>query len=215
MRNLVKSEVFNIENIIPSVKHQTISKSLREKSESSLVLLSLAEGTDISAELYLEDKYYFLFKGRVKIGSVDLKEGELLYCSEKTLFGIYSEKESFLLEITVKFKKGDKMKNIPKGEAISLKDNVSYVEGAISNLDILSRKDLKMMLMAFDKGEGLNPHSAPGDALVVPLEGEATVTVGDKSFDLSPGRQIVFPKNINHSVRAKTEYKMLLIMAID
>ena len=71
------------------------------------------------------------------------------------------------------------------------------------------------MVMAFDKGEGLSPHSAPGDALVIPLEGEAILSVGDKSYEIKVGEQLVFPKNIEHSVRAKTKYKMLLILSID
>ncbi|WP_215905086.1 cupin domain-containing protein [Treponema phagedenis] len=107
------------------------------------------------------------------------------------------------------------MKNIESGKVFELKNAIDCVDGGISNVDIVSKENLKMMLMAFDAGEGLTPHSAPGDALVVPLEGEAEVLVGEKTFKIKVGEHIVFPKNIIHNVTAVKKFKMLLILVID
>ncbi|MGF0096450.1 cupin domain-containing protein [Peptoniphilus sp. SGI.035] len=215
IKNIVKGETLKAEVLIPIKKAQTISKKINIGEDYSLILLSLYKGTDISGENYNEEKFYFLLDGKVKIGGKILKSNECIIFQKNLLFDIRAENNSYLLEITIYKKENDEMKNILKGEVIKLKDAISYVDGGISNLDIVSRNDLKIMLMAFDKGEGLNPHSAPGDALVIPLEGEATLTVDDKSYEVKVGDQLVFPKNINHSVKARTKYKMLLILAIE
>lgn len=105
------------------------------------------------------------------------------------------------------------MKNIEKGKLINLKDQIDYIEGGIANLDLVSRDNLKIVLMAFDKGEGLAPHSAPGDALVLALEGSAQVQVADEVMELEAGSQVIFPKDINHAVTAKDQpFKMCLVL---
>lgn len=107
------------------------------------------------------------------------------------------------------------MKNIDKGKKINLVEYLDYVDGAITNIDLVANDALRVVLMAFDAGEGLKPHKAPGDALVMALEGQAKLLVGDKEVDIKSGEQIVFPANVMHNVTAITKFKMLLILAVD
>lgn len=72
------------------------------------------------------------------------------------------------------------------------------------------------MLMAFDKGQRLTPHAAPGDAMVIALEGSAKLQVAEEYFSIKAGEQFIFPKNIVHNVIADGEkFKMALILAIE
>ena len=98
------------------------------------------------------------------------------------------------------------------GQVFSLKDVITYLDGGISNYDVFSRDDLKIVLMAFDAGEGLTPHTAPGDALIFALEGEADMEVGDETYRIKAGEQIVFPKGVRHNVTALTKFKMALVL---
>lgn len=107
------------------------------------------------------------------------------------------------------------MKNIDKGKKIKLVDYLDYVDGGIANIDFVSKDKFKVVLLAFDAGEGLKPHKAPGDALVVALEGKAKLLVGDKEIEIESGEQIVFPENVIHNVTAITRFKMLLILSVD
>ena len=107
------------------------------------------------------------------------------------------------------------MKNIEKGKKIKLINCLDYVEGAIVNIDLVSKDEFKVFLMAFDAGESLKPHKAPGDALVMALEGKAKLLVGDKEIEIESGEQIVFPANVIHNVTAITRFKMLLVLSID
>jgi len=67
-------------------------------------------------------------------------------------------------------------------------------------------------LFAFDKGQGLSEHTAPFDALVQILDGEATVTISGQTTSVKSGEMIVMPANRPHSVKAVDRFKMMLVM---
>ena len=94
------------------------------------------------------------------------------------------------------------------------KDQIDIIEGGIANLDIAKREGMKFALLSFDKGQGLTPHSAPGDALVIALEGSARLTMGEVVAEVEAGDQFVFERNIPHGVEALTPFKMALLMVV-
>jgi quercetin dioxygenase-like cupin family protein len=67
-------------------------------------------------------------------------------------------------------------------------------------------------LFAFDKDQGLSEHTAPFDALVYILEGEAQVSISGKLFELKTGDAIIMPANEPHTLKAVQKFKMLLTM---
>ena len=67
-------------------------------------------------------------------------------------------------------------------------------------------------LFAFDKGSGLSEHTAPFDALVVVLDGEADIEIAGKNYKVQTGEILKLPANQPHAVKAATRFKMLLIM---
>ena len=67
-------------------------------------------------------------------------------------------------------------------------------------------------LFAFDINQGLSEHTAPFDALVHILEGEAEVTISGKPFQLKTGDAIIMPANEPHALKAMQKFKMLLTM---
>jgi len=58
----------------------------------------------------------------------------------------------------------------------------------------------------------LSEHTAPFDAMVHVLDGEAEVTISGKPFQLSAGDMIIMPANEPHAVKAIANFKMLLTM---
>jgi quercetin dioxygenase-like cupin family protein len=67
-------------------------------------------------------------------------------------------------------------------------------------------------MFAFDEGEGLSEHTAPFDALVYLVDGEAEVTIAGKPNVLREGEMILMPAGKPHALRAMKRFKMLLIM---
>jgi quercetin dioxygenase-like cupin family protein len=77
---------------------------------------------------------------------------------------------------------------------------------------LLNRKAGTITLFAFDKGQGLSEHTAPFDALVHVLEGEADVTIAGSALRVSAGEMALMPANQPHALLARTAFRMLLTM---
>lgn len=214
MKNISKGKIFTIEELIPIKENQTISRKLVDLCDLHILLMSLDQNTSISPEFYAEERLYLVLKGEIKFNNEKLINNELLIFKKNKLFDIQASRKSIFLEIAVNLEE-EEMKNIDKGKKINLVEYLDYVDEAITNIDLVANDALRVVLMAFDAGEGLKPHKAPGDALVMALEGQAKLLVGDKEVDIKSGEQIVFPANVMHNVTAITKFKMLLILAVD
>ena len=214
MKNISKGKILTPEEVIPIKENQTISKKLLDLCDRHILLMGLDQNTDISPEFYAEERIYFILKGEINFNNEKLINNELILFEKNKLFDIETNKKSIFLEIAINLEE-DEMKNIEKGKKIKLINCLDYVDGAIVNIDLVSKDEFKVFLMAFDAGEGLKPHKAPGDALVMALEGKAKLLVGDKEIEIESGEQIVFPANVIHNVTAITRFKMLLVLSID
>lgn len=93
-----------------------------------------------------------------------------------------------------------------------LSELIGYQEGAVVSKTLIAKKTGTVTLFAFDAGQGLSEHSAPFDATVSLVEGEAEMTVSGKPFRVREGEIVILPANEPHAVRALSRFKMLLIM---
>lgn len=98
------------------------------------------------------------------------------------------------------------------GQATKLKDMISYQEGSVVSRTLAGKKTGTITLFAFDAGEGLSEHTAPYDAFVYLLEGEAEISISDKHHHLQEGDMIIMPANAPHALKAIQKFKMLLVM---
>ncbi len=99
-----------------------------------------------------------------------------------------------------------------RGRAIQLAGAVKYSRNSIVSKTLLDKKAGTLTLFAFDAGQGLSEHTAPYDATVQILEGDAELTIGGKVVKASAGEIVIMPARIPHSVRGPGRFKMLLIM---
>lgn len=97
-------------------------------------------------------------------------------------------------------------------EVKQLSELLQYQDGSIVSRVLLKNKGGTATLFAFAEGEGLSEHTAPFDALVVALDGEAEIQIAEETFTVRQGETITLPANRPHAVRATTRFKMLLIM---
>lgn len=98
------------------------------------------------------------------------------------------------------------------GHAMVLKDLVSYQDGSVVSREIIRKNTGTVTIFAFDQGQGLSEHTAPFDAMVCILDGEAEITIEGKPHRLTEGQMIIMPANKPHALSAIKKYKMLLIM---
>ena len=102
------------------------------------------------------------------------------------------------------------IKNIPMSEAVSLAGLVEVAPGKIVSRTFVQRPEMTITLFSFAAGEGVSTHSAPGDAMLYVLEGQAKVTIGGKPMTVNAGEVVVMPANIPHGVDAEQDFKMLV-----
>ena len=98
------------------------------------------------------------------------------------------------------------------GKILVLKDEIDYSKNSIVSKVILEANGGNSTLFAIDDGQFISEHTAPFDALVFILEGEAEIKINKEPFVLSEGKMIIMPKNIAHALKALKRFKMLLIM---
>ena len=104
------------------------------------------------------------------------------------------------------------VRSISEKESKKLVDMVEYQEGSIVSRTIINKKAGNVTLFAFDIGQGLSEHTAPYDAMVYALDGEADIKISGKTTRLKSGEVIVMPANEPHAIHAVTKFKMLLVM---
>ncbi|MEP6818511.1 MAG: cupin domain-containing protein [bacterium] len=102
--------------------------------------------------------------------------------------------------------------SVKPAEVMRLIDLLQYQAGSIVSHVLLKNKGGTITMFAFGKGEGLSEHTAPFDALVVVLDGEADIDIAGESFRLHEGETITLPANRPHAVKAASNFKMLLTM---
>lgn len=97
-------------------------------------------------------------------------------------------------------------------EAQELVSLLQYQDDSIVSRVLLKNQGGTITLFAFDKGSGLSEHTAPFDALVAVIDGEAEVEIVGKSHKVRTGEILKLPANQPHAVRATSKFKMILMM---
>lgn len=89
---------------------------------------------------------------------------------------------------------------------------ISYQDGSVVSRVLMKQKGGNVTLFAFDAGQELSEHTAPFDAMVSMLDGQAEVTIAGQPFTLAAGESIIMPANQPHALRALSRFKMMLTM---
>jgi quercetin dioxygenase-like cupin family protein len=98
------------------------------------------------------------------------------------------------------------------GKAFEASELVDYQPGSVVSREII-RKDVgTVTLFAFDKGQGLSEHTAPFDALVQVVDGEAEITIAGEKHKVKNGQIIIMPAGKPHALHAAERFKMMLVM---
>jgi quercetin dioxygenase-like cupin family protein len=101
---------------------------------------------------------------------------------------------------------------MPVANSFNMADLVDYQEASVVSRTIIDRKAGTVTLFAFDEQQGLSEHTAPYDALVYLLEGEAEITVSGRAIQVKEGEMMILPANKPHALKALKRFKMLLTM---
>lgn len=98
------------------------------------------------------------------------------------------------------------------GRALGLKELIAYQDGSVVSKTLVDRGKGTITLFSFDAGQGLSEHTAPFDAFVQVVDGEAEITISGEASTVRAGEIIIMPANQPHSLMARERFKMLLVM---
>jgi quercetin dioxygenase-like cupin family protein len=102
--------------------------------------------------------------------------------------------------------------NFENSKPYLLRDSVEYSGGSIVSKIVTRNEAGNITLFAFDQGQNLSEHTAPYDAIVQIIEGEALISINREGHQLKEGEIIIMPANIPHAVDGPGKFKMLLTM---
>ena len=97
-------------------------------------------------------------------------------------------------------------------EVLDAENLAAYSKNSVVSRTLIKGDKGSVTVFAFDKGEGLSEHSAPFDALVHVLDGEAEITVGGVAHRVKKGQMILMPSGIPHALKAVERFKMTLFL---
>jgi quercetin dioxygenase-like cupin family protein len=97
-------------------------------------------------------------------------------------------------------------------KAFKMTNLVTYQDGAVVSKEIIRKPTGTVTLFAFDRDQGLSEHTAPFDALVCILDGEAEILISGEPHRLGAGEMIIMPGGKPHALKAVQRFKMMLVM---
>ncbi len=213
------STVYNFANAIQLNAGEVVSESLYNSDSVDISFFGLSKGENISYEKAHFDRLYIPIEGVLQmsikcegIKTQLIKPYELFIVEKNISREISSETDYKLLMITIK-RKETMLKNIEKQVLLNLDEQIEYKENKIASKTLANDEKLSMTLLAFEGKQELSTHSAPGDALVIALDGEARINIDGEDFTVKKGESIIMPASIPHGVYVDGKYKMLLIVS--
>jgi len=217
--NEIIGQVFSIAKENEPIPGCTVSKEVASTGGNSVTYFSLAEQTDISAEIYTCLKFLIVVRGTLEVytgsGQVwRIGEQECLITSPGIPVGMRTKDGAIYTEITIR--REDIMnQTIKPGIPFNLAKLLPYREGKIINMDVTHNDKMKFVVMSFDAGTGLSEHAAPGEALIFALDGEAIIGYEGKEHTIHAGENFAFAKGGAHWVKAEKRFKMALLLTLE
>lgn len=98
------------------------------------------------------------------------------------------------------------------GKPLSLERLPTYQKDSIVSTRILQKPAGSVTFFSFHEGQELSEHTAPFDALLQVVDGEAEIMVGGSWHRVPAGSAILLPGGVPHAVKAVQRFKMLLVM---
>jgi quercetin dioxygenase-like cupin family protein len=91
-------------------------------------------------------------------------------------------------------------------------DLIQYQPGAVVSRTLVKKSTGTVTAFAFDQGEGLSEHTAPFDAVVLLIEGNADVIISGIVYRVCAGQILKLPAGQPHALKAISRFKMILVM---
>ena len=211
------SKIYNLNADTKVIAKSVVSKRIFDCENAHVDVFAFDTGEELYHEMLFCDSLAWVVEGGASLhyGEKQMRLGGEQACLiEKKVWRklVFNEPTKY---VSIDFKEDLMIDHLPKAAIFSLVDAVEYEEGKIVSKTLVKNENGSMSLLSFSKDQQLSTHAAPGDALLVALDGEMKLTIGDEHFDIKKGDTIVLPGKIPHGLKIPEKFKMLLIVTKD
>jgi len=211
------SKIYNLNADTKVIAKSVVSKRIFDCDNAHVDVFAFDSGEELDHEMLFCDSLAWVVEGGASLHYGDKQMrlgGEQACLIEKKVWRklVFNEPTKY---VSIDFKEDLMIDHLPKAAIFSLVDAVEYEEGKIVSKTLVKNESGSMSLLSFSKDQQLSTHAAPGDALLIALDGEMKLTIGDEYFDIKKGDTIVLPGKIPHGLKIPEKFKMLLIVTKD
>ena len=211
------TEIYNLNADTKVIAKSVVSKRIFDCENAHVDVFAFDAGEELDHEMLFCDSLAWVVEGGASLhyGERQMRLGGEQACLiEKKVWRklVFNEPTKY---VSIDFKEDLMIDHLPKAAIFSLAGAVEYEEGKIVSKTLVKNESGSMSLLSFSKDQQLSTHAAPGDALLIALDGEMKLTIGDEHFDIKKGDTIVLPGKIPHALKVAGKFKMLLIVTKD
>lgn len=211
------TEIYNLSADTKVIAKSVVSKRIFDCENAQVDVFAFDAGEELDHEMLFCDSLAWVVEGGASLhyGEKQMRLGGEQACLiEKKVWRklVFNKPTKY---VSIDFKEDLMIDHLPKAAIFGLAGAVEYEEGKIVSKTLVKNESGSMSLLSFSKDQQLSTHAAPGDALLIALEGEMKLTIGDEHFDIKKGDTIVLPGKIPHALKVADKFKMLLIVTKD
>ena len=211
------TEIYNLNADTKVIAKSVVSKRIFDCENTHVDVFAFDAGEELDHEMLFCESLAWVVEGGASLhyGEKQMRLGDEQACLiEKKVWRklVFNEPTKY---VSIDFKEDLMIDHLPKAAIFSLAGAVEYEEGKIVSKTLVKNESGSMSLLSFSKDQQLSTHAAPGDALLIALEGEMKLTIGDEHFDIKKGDTIVLPGKIPHALKVADKFKMLLSVTKD
>lgn len=104
------------------------------------------------------------------------------------------------------------MDNKDKGFFKDLNEMMKFPKEGVFSTVLAKSESYNYTLMCLSKGTDIDTHTSTRNGVVQVLKGEGVFTLFDKEIEMKEGVFIFMPKNAPHSLKAKEDLAILLLL---
>ena len=102
------------------------------------------------------------------------------------------------------------LKNVPTEPAM-LAELINAKKNQVVSMALSKRDDVTVSVFSFSDNEGVSEEEYFGDTLYYVLEGEMSVSINEKTYELKQGECMAVEAKTSHAIGSKTAFKVMQI----
>jgi quercetin dioxygenase-like cupin family protein len=85
-------------------------------------------------------------------------------------------------------------------DIINLEKSADFSAEKFSPSRLIEKKEVQMVLLAFEPGQGVPAHKTPVDVFFQVVKGAVEITIGEETREVAAGNIVLSPANIPHAI---------------